>query len=250
MARWSSAAPRRLGLRAVLAGCALGALVWSVAAARDDLSAGPFETVADRISVGHQYRPEAIKRALPFVEQAEQSQGCSRLFRDTSTIRVQARQLAIEAGDKVQAERHLVRAIQDLENDLACAPTRAYSWFMLFTMRAVRDNRVAPHLPLLAMSYEMGPYEGSFSPLRARAALPFLAVFGPNMTSYVERDYLAIAREQTPIAADIFAQSSESTRTRLTALLKTMPAATRATIVARLDELKAPVPPDLEGPTR
>lgn len=244
----SSEPGRRYGLRAVLVLLGVAGAAWSAFALQSEATTAPFQDVAERIALGSQYKPEAIRRALPFVDAAESGVRCSRIFHDAAIIRVQARRMALSDGDKARADEHLARAIHDLERDLACAPTRADSWFLLFAMRTNRDAKVVAHLPVLAMSYQMALNDGAIAPLRARAALPLMRAFGPNMKSYVENDFLGIAREQTSAAADIYVESAPSVRTELIRLMKTLPLPTRVTFAERLEVLNTAVPTELAIP--
>src|SRR4051812_10192772 len=111
-------AMRRPALRVLLAIIALAAVWWSLGALRDESEGAPFEAAADRISLGQRFRPEMMARAMPLVDLAELSPKCGRIFRDTAMIRIQARQIAIAAGDRAAADRHRDKAIADLEKDL------------------------------------------------------------------------------------------------------------------------------------
>ncbi len=252
----SDIAPRpvRLGLRALLAACALSAATYALARIPAEMESDPLVTLSARLTGGLDFDVKALNPFEPAIRKVEDDPACGPLRNPASVFRIYRMQQAAGSGDGAAAFENGEQAVKDLRAKLACAPADGHSWFNLFLLESALSGRAGRNMPLLRMSYAVSPNEGWISQSRAPIAVAFLRNADPDLRARVEDEYAHVARDAPETAAGIFAKTTEANRALLLPLFERVPVETRKVIADKLAEggtdIRIPGVPEPANPFR
>jgi len=156
----------RTMLRAPMLLIAVAGLAWSATSAVEATRAAALSEIAERTLAGQKVGLKALNTIL----QVNRPTGCSAAEQaEALTIISFARTRQVLAS-RIFAEEQLADLEERAMAALECHPHRPLPWYLLFWARTQRLGYQAEHLPLLEMSYRLGPHEAWLQALRA----PFL----------------------------------------------------------------------------
>jgi hypothetical protein len=168
--------PGNLFLSAIAAALATaagaGAVLWSVQAAQLGWRHAGLSSVALQIAGEAPFKSDAIARLAPKMAATEGDVSCApAALHDVAVIRLRLAESAIVGGKSSEIDPALHNLDATARKSLRCSPLDPFLWLALYWVDTQINGARPDRVPLLEMSYRLGPNEGWIALRRSRYGL-------------------------------------------------------------------------------
>ena len=215
---------------------------WFATAGFGVVRAEALTAVAERILAGERFAPGTLRALLP-----EEVGGPCRPGNEAESIAIISYARASQVlASTIFAEEVLADLERRVGEGLTCAPHRPLLWYLLFWARTQQSGFQNDHLPLLRMSYRLGPHEGWVQALRNPFIMRLYEDLPPDAQEIALVEYSSLlASGLFGPAARSFANAPESARERLISAVERLPLSDRQNFGRVLEKLN--VSANIEG---
>jgi hypothetical protein len=231
----------RLGARLCLVALGAAAIAWGAALLPGFVQEAQLERMAAHVKAGDPFKAEILDGLLPTVEAAERIGYCRPGARQAAAVvRLRMVEDAVSAGVRVVIDSSMDALRQSVGRALACAPTDAFLWAVLYWLVVTRNGFRSVDLAYLRLSYRLGPNQGWVALRRNRLALAVYDQLPPDMAEMVVSAFVDLLPSGVyPKTAKVFVRAGWPIGDRLLPRLKPVAKAyrdafARTTIPVRL----------------
>jgi hypothetical protein len=215
---WAIAATRFATLTLAIAAISWGVVVYPAAWRQVSI-----ERIAKRIIAGDPFKSEALAETAPGLKSAEEADCEPIALRSAAVIRLRVTEQAIATGEGNEIDGRLDTLRATLRRSLACTPSDAFLWVVLFWAENTRNGFEAENLKYLRMSYRLGPNEGWIALKRNRFALALFEELPPDLAEAAVSEFVKLVEDFVYDAPDIFTGPGWRLRDVLLPRLKDLP---------------------------
>lgn len=191
-----TAGRQKARLLAIFSVClGLLAFAWGVSVLPELLRALPLHRVSVRIIQGYTFSTGDLDALRPELDRIErQSASCHIALRSTAVIRlaIAERSIADANRDRIDNDKEALRTA--VRAALACTPTDAYLWLVLFWIENDQNGFQERNLEFLKLSYDYGPNEGWIALKRNPLALGIYAQLPPALQQLSLNEFAGLLR--------------------------------------------------------
>ncbi|MDQ2082041.1 hypothetical protein RA307_17775 [Xanthobacteraceae bacterium Astr-EGSB] len=192
-ARAPAVLPVRLGV--FVAG--VGALLYAVLVLAVVPQPLALERASARIAMGDRYRAEELDRLSGLAADL----AAAPLMRATSLraaalVALRQAETATDDGRRADIDTHMDALARRVPAALAAAPADPFLWLALFWRDNVAEGFQETRLPLLAMSYATGPYEGWVGVKRSVVTLALWGRLTPALQAAAAEEFVGLVQSR------------------------------------------------------
>src|ERR1700733_3907534 len=127
--------------------------------------------IAGHVIASEWYKPELLAALEPELRASERIDACCpAALKSVAYIRVRLAEQALADSDSGSIDTQLSTLDDSIRRSLACSPTDAFLWVVLFWVESNRNGFRPTYLKFMQLSYALGPNEGWIGAKRNRIA--------------------------------------------------------------------------------
>lgn len=197
--RWHVAA------RLVLISVGAAAMAWAASVAPTFWQQSRYDQLADRMVNGAVFDIETLRRLLPTAATVESSEWAATPagLRSIAITRLAVAEEALGAGDREHVDSDLAALDSAITRSLSQSPADPFLWLGAFWSRNLQGGFGTDSLPLLRMSYALGPREGWIAIKRNRVASALFPQLPPDLKEDTLQEFAAL------VASGIYEQAAD-----------------------------------------
>jgi hypothetical protein len=171
----------------------VAAAAWGLTVLPHFLTEASLEQAARQIIARAPFDRSALLALLPAADTAQQDSWCRpNAVRSAAILKLRIFQDTFWSDDVSTLDARIKDADEAIRYSLACAPSDAFLWMVLFTVASTRNGFRPEYLEYARMSYREGPNEGWVALNRTPALLAVYERLPPDLAENVMDEFSRI----------------------------------------------------------